>query len=147
MMYGSPSAGTKPFFEARENPPEHYLIAHSDGGARGNPGPAGYGVVVQDESGRKHGIPRANRDSRASGPKRPRTRDDSGQEADFGDSPRRPGRGHALLARVGARQSAARDDNAERDQQSHLHRGHAVGNSSAVPSTSLRPGSGGKRPA
>jgi len=52
-MYRSRSAGTKPLFEARENPPEHYLIAHSDGGARGNPGPAGYGVVVQDESGRK----------------------------------------------------------------------------------------------
>src|SRR6201997_4790347 len=33
--------------------PEHYLIAHSDGGARGNPGPAGYGAVLQDESGRK----------------------------------------------------------------------------------------------
>lgn len=27
-------------------------MAHIDGGARGNPGPAGYGVVVQDESGR-----------------------------------------------------------------------------------------------
>jgi len=38
---------------SRENPPEHYLVAHSDGGARGNPGPAGYGVVIQDESGRK----------------------------------------------------------------------------------------------
>jgi ribonuclease HI len=37
----------------RENPPEHYLIAHSDGGARGNPGPAGFGVVIQDEAGRK----------------------------------------------------------------------------------------------
>src|ERR1700721_3333224 len=36
-----------------ENPPAHYLIAHSDGGARGNPGPAGYGVVIQDEAGRK----------------------------------------------------------------------------------------------
>jgi ribonuclease HI len=33
--------------------PEHYLIAHSDGGARGNPGPAGYGVVIQDEAGHK----------------------------------------------------------------------------------------------
>jgi ribonuclease HI len=33
--------------------PEHYLIAHSDGGARGNPGPAGYGVVIKDEAGRK----------------------------------------------------------------------------------------------
>ncbi len=39
-------------FEARENPPEHHLLAHSDGGARGNPGPAGYGVVIKDESGR-----------------------------------------------------------------------------------------------
>ncbi|HXM67872.1 MAG TPA: ribonuclease HI family protein [Candidatus Acidoferrum sp.] len=38
---------------SRETPPQHYLIAHSDGGARGNPGPAGYGVVIQDESGRK----------------------------------------------------------------------------------------------
>ena len=51
--YSSRSAGTKPLFETRENPPEHYLVAHSDGGARGNPGPAGYGVVIQDESGRK----------------------------------------------------------------------------------------------
>ena len=34
-------------------PPEHYLIAHSDGGARGNPGPAGYGVVIKDNTGKK----------------------------------------------------------------------------------------------
>jgi ribonuclease HI len=53
MPYSPRSAGTKPLFEARENPPEHYLIAHSDGGARGNPGPAGYGVVIKDETGRK----------------------------------------------------------------------------------------------
>ncbi|HTR64916.1 MAG TPA: ribonuclease HI family protein [Terriglobales bacterium] len=33
--------------------PASYLIAHSDGGARGNPGPAGFGVFIQDESGRK----------------------------------------------------------------------------------------------
>jgi len=46
------TTGTKHLFEARENPPEHYLIAHSDGGARGNPGPAGYGVVIKDETGR-----------------------------------------------------------------------------------------------
>jgi len=51
-------SSSKPLFShhddsPRENPPEHYLIAHSDGGARGNPGPAGYGVVIQDESGRK----------------------------------------------------------------------------------------------
>lgn len=31
--------------------PENHLVAYSDGGARGNPGPAGYGVVIQDESG------------------------------------------------------------------------------------------------
>jgi ribonuclease HI len=37
----------------RAKAPEHYLIAHSDGGARGNPGPAGYGVVIQDEAGKK----------------------------------------------------------------------------------------------
>jgi ribonuclease HI len=51
--YPSRNAGSKPLFESRENPPEHYLIAHSDGGARGNPGPAGYGVVIKDETGRK----------------------------------------------------------------------------------------------
>ncbi len=29
-----------------------YLVAYVDGGARGNPGPAGYGVVIEDEQGR-----------------------------------------------------------------------------------------------
>jgi ribonuclease HI len=33
--------------------PAHYLVAHVDGGARGNPGPAGYGVVLEDETGKK----------------------------------------------------------------------------------------------
>jgi ribonuclease HI len=33
--------------------PDSYLIAHVDGGARGNPGPAGYGVVITDQIGRK----------------------------------------------------------------------------------------------
>ena len=37
----------------RDNAPEHHLTAYSDGGARGNPGPAGYGVVIQDETGKK----------------------------------------------------------------------------------------------
>src|SRR5579862_5500884 len=37
-LFESPSPGT----------PQHYLTAHIDGGARGNPGPAGYGVVVED---------------------------------------------------------------------------------------------------
>lgn len=41
------------FSSQRAKTPEHYLVAHSDGGARGNPGPAGYGVVIQDEAGRK----------------------------------------------------------------------------------------------
>lgn len=39
--------------EPHDHPPAHYLVAHSDGGARGNPGPAGYGVVIKDESGKK----------------------------------------------------------------------------------------------
>lgn len=33
--------------------PKSYLVAHIDGGARGNPGPAGYGVVIEDETGKK----------------------------------------------------------------------------------------------
>ena len=44
---------SKPLFESHEKPPAHYLVAYTDGGARGNPGPSGYGVVIQDESGRK----------------------------------------------------------------------------------------------
>lgn len=51
--FSSRSSGTRNLFQARENPPEHYLIAYTDGGARGNPGPAGYGVVIKDESERK----------------------------------------------------------------------------------------------
>lgn len=34
-------------------PPDNYWIAHTDGGARGNPGPAGYGVVIHDSRGNK----------------------------------------------------------------------------------------------
>ena len=33
--------------------PDSYLIAHVDGGSRGNPGPAGYGVVITDRAGKK----------------------------------------------------------------------------------------------
>lgn len=40
-------------FNVRQDPPQHFLVAHTDGGARGNPGPAGFGVVIQDEAGRK----------------------------------------------------------------------------------------------
>src|SRR6202521_4703180 len=49
----STSRAAKDLFSAHEDPPEHYLVAFSDGGARGNPGPAGYGVVIQDEAGKK----------------------------------------------------------------------------------------------
>ena len=41
------------FPKPRERAPDSYLIAHIDGGARGNPGPAGFGVVIADEQGRK----------------------------------------------------------------------------------------------
>src|SRR5580692_11990745 len=47
-----PAPHSRSFFEPHDNPPAHYLVAHSDGGARGNPGPAGYGVVIKDETGR-----------------------------------------------------------------------------------------------
>jgi ribonuclease HI len=42
-VFAAHSAGT----------PEHYLLAYCDGGARGNPGPAGYGAVIKDEKGVK----------------------------------------------------------------------------------------------
>jgi ribonuclease HI len=49
-----PAHGTKDLFPTHSpKTPEHYLVAHSDGGARGNPGPAGYGVVIEDDSGKK----------------------------------------------------------------------------------------------
>jgi len=48
-----PSHPSRSLFSSHSTPPGHYLIAHSDGGARGNPGPAGYGVVIQDEAGHK----------------------------------------------------------------------------------------------
>jgi ribonuclease HI len=34
-------------------PPETYLLAYIDGGARGNPGPAGYGVLIKNQDGQK----------------------------------------------------------------------------------------------
>ena len=48
------SPETPELFAAPARPrPESYLLAHIDGGARGNPGPAGYGVVLKDETGKK----------------------------------------------------------------------------------------------
>lgn len=32
---------------------EHWITAYCDGGSRGNPGPAGYGVYLEDEQGQK----------------------------------------------------------------------------------------------
>jgi ribonuclease HI len=46
-------ASSSLFPGAKPSTPKSYLVAHSDGGARGNPGPAGYGVVIQDEAGNK----------------------------------------------------------------------------------------------
>jgi len=46
-------ATTNLFAPRAGGPPEHHLVAYSDGGARGNPGPSGYGVVIQDQSGKK----------------------------------------------------------------------------------------------
>jgi len=47
-------SGTSNLFAPRGGgPPENYLTAYSDGGARGNPGPSGYGVVIQDQAGKK----------------------------------------------------------------------------------------------
>jgi ribonuclease HI len=39
------------FASPAESAPEH-LVAYVDGGSRGNPGPAGYGVVIEDQHGK-----------------------------------------------------------------------------------------------
>ena len=41
------------FDSAPRAAPSNYLVACADGGARGNPGPAGYGVVVNDQDGKR----------------------------------------------------------------------------------------------
>src|SRR5512146_1353124 len=48
----SSSASQELFGAQIEKLPEACVVAHIDGGARGNPGPAGYGVVLEDETGR-----------------------------------------------------------------------------------------------
>ena len=48
-----PSANSSGLFPQRPQRPPEYLVAHIDGGARGNPGPAGYGVVIEDPGGRR----------------------------------------------------------------------------------------------
>jgi probable phosphoglycerate mutase len=42
----------KPTLFAPETSSSALLIAHCDGGSRGNPGPAGYGAVIEDANGR-----------------------------------------------------------------------------------------------
>ena len=50
----APSLFEKPETEKRRPaPPPGHIVAHIDGGARGNPGPAGYGVVIHDAAGKK----------------------------------------------------------------------------------------------
>src|SRR5512135_3620069 len=48
-------SGARSLFEAAHTPraPHDYIVARIDGGARGNPGPAGYGVLLEDRAGRK----------------------------------------------------------------------------------------------
>src|SRR5215813_8719019 len=46
------SSGSPSLFDS-ETSSEKSLVANIDGGARGNPGPAGYGVYLRDASGRK----------------------------------------------------------------------------------------------
>ena len=41
------------FPSKKHEAPESYLVAHVDGGSRGNPGPAGYGVVITDQNRQK----------------------------------------------------------------------------------------------
>jgi len=41
------------FGEAEAAPSGEILVAHIDGGARGNPGPAGFGVYIQDGKGNR----------------------------------------------------------------------------------------------
>jgi ribonuclease HI len=53
-MPSESTRGTRDLFPThREKTPDRFLIASIDGGARGNPGPAGYGVVIKDQSGQK----------------------------------------------------------------------------------------------
>ena len=49
-----PQAQSKNLFaEHGKSAPASHLVAYIDGGARGNPGPAGYGVVIEDQAGRR----------------------------------------------------------------------------------------------
>ena len=49
MLRSSASASLFPPSQASSGP---WISAHCDGGARGNPGPAGFGALIQDAEGR-----------------------------------------------------------------------------------------------
>lgn len=44
---------TQPRIPPSRHNPQVWVVGHCDGGARGNPGPAGYGAVLQTDSGEK----------------------------------------------------------------------------------------------
>lgn len=44
---------SEPLFVRNSDLPDEYILAHVDGGSRGNPGPAGFGVVITDQHRRK----------------------------------------------------------------------------------------------
>jgi ribonuclease HI len=46
------SSVSSTLFHAAHNPNQPWITAHCDGGARGNPGPAGFGALIQDGEGR-----------------------------------------------------------------------------------------------
>jgi ribonuclease HI len=52
-MPSSRQSDSSLFSSQKPGAPESYIIAHIDGGARGNPGPAGYGVFITDQTGHK----------------------------------------------------------------------------------------------
>jgi ribonuclease HI len=51
---GRPNKLTRYLFDEAQSapPPSGLIVAHIDGGARGNPGPAGYGVIIRDAAGK-----------------------------------------------------------------------------------------------
>ena len=53
MSPGPIEKSSELFARRRPSAPREHLVAHIDGGARGNPGPAGYGVVLEDQDRRR----------------------------------------------------------------------------------------------
>ncbi len=53
MPYFTQQNGGELFPRRVMGQPDSFVIANVDGGARGNPGPSGYGVVIKDQSGKR----------------------------------------------------------------------------------------------